>query len=183
MAPPKPRLTDWQPLSDTDPVPGDPQAVRDEIKHLNSVKDELNKQADRLKGIRDDDELRGKYATTLKEEAEVLEGQLRDLAKRYGRVVVPLGKWATELEQFQSEADTVCGRAAARQEELDAEDKAAKEKNPDPRRPTTRATRCAACAPTSPRCCTSGTPRATSGPARSAKPSTTTAWRTPRGTT
>ncbi|KLJ00207.1 hypothetical protein ABZ114_10300 [Streptomyces albidoflavus] len=132
MAPPKPRLTDWQPLSDTDPVPGDPQAVRDEIKHLNSVKDELNKQADRLKGIRDDDELRGKYATTLKEEAEVLEGQLRDVARRYGRVVVPLGKWATELEQFQSEADTVCGRAAARQEELDAEDKAAKEKNPDP---------------------------------------------------
>ncbi|OWA06434.1 hypothetical protein B9W68_18400 [Streptomyces sp. CS227] len=81
MAPPKPRLTDRQPLSDPDPAPRGPQAVRDEIKHLNSVKDELNKQADRLKGIRDDDELRGKYATTLKEEAEALEGRLRDVSR------------------------------------------------------------------------------------------------------
>ncbi|MFD5181803.1 hypothetical protein ACFWMQ_04030 [Streptomyces sp. NPDC058372] len=134
MAPPRTRRTDWQPLSDTDPVPGDPEAVRDEIKHLTNVREELDDQADRLKGIRDDDELRGKYATTLKEEAEVLEGQLRDVADRYGRVVVPLGKWADELEGFQTEADTICKNAATRQEEIEAEDKAPTDRESDPLR-------------------------------------------------
>ncbi|MFF4566008.1 hypothetical protein [Streptomyces sp. NPDC001435] len=122
----KPRPRDWHPLADSDPVPGDPEEIRDEVKHMVQVAENLRAQAKLLRGIKDDNELKGKYATKLREESEVLEKHLREVAGRYERVNGHLTNWADELEDFQSDADKVLANAKREQEELEA-DKAKKE--------------------------------------------------------
>ncbi|MFF7310286.1 putative T7SS-secreted protein [Streptomyces sp. NPDC008137] len=117
----KPRPRDWQPLVDSDPVPGDPEEIRDEVKHMKAVASSLRDQSDRLKAIKRDDELKGKYAAKLRDDSEVLEKHLREVASRYERVHVHLSNWANELEHYQGEADKVLDNAKRKQEELDTE--------------------------------------------------------------
>ncbi|MFE2276991.1 hypothetical protein ACFXAE_06935 [Streptomyces sp. NPDC059454] len=117
----KPRPRDWHPLADSDPVPGDPEEIRDEVTHMKSVATTLREQAGRLRDIKNDDELKGKYAGKLREESEVLEKHLREVASRYERVHVHLTKWANELEGFQTEAGKVLTSAKKEQEQLEAE--------------------------------------------------------------
>ncbi|CAL9475654.1 hypothetical protein SUDANB126_02946 [Streptomyces sp. enrichment culture] len=95
---------------------------------MKSVATTLRDQAERLRKIKNDDELKGKYAGKLREESEVLEKHLREVASRYERVHVHLTKWANELEGFQTEADKVLANAKKEQEQLDAE-KTKKESN------------------------------------------------------
>ncbi|MFF3460906.1 hypothetical protein [Streptomyces sp. NPDC002619] len=122
----KPRPRDWHPLADSDPVPGDPEEIRDEVKHMVSVAEKLRAQAKLLCGIKSDNELKGKYAGKLREESEVLEKHLREVAERYEHVHGHLTNWANELEDFQADADKVLANAKKEQEELEA-DKAKKE--------------------------------------------------------
>ncbi|MEU5596993.1 hypothetical protein [Streptomyces sp. NPDC020298] len=121
----KPRPRDWHPLADSDPVPGDPEEIRDEVKHMVGVAENLREQAKLLRGIKNDNELKGKYATKLRDESEVLEKHLREVAERYEHVHGHLSNWANELEDFQSDADKVLANAKKEQEELEA-DKAKK---------------------------------------------------------
>ncbi|QER84909.1 putative T7SS-secreted protein [Streptomyces tendae] len=117
----KPRPRDWHPLAESDPVPGDPEEIRDEVTHMKSVATTLRDQAERLRKIKNDDELKGKYAGKLRDESEVLEKHFREVASRYERVQVHLNKWATELEQFQEDADKILTTAKKEQERLKAE--------------------------------------------------------------
>ncbi|MDT9701756.1 putative T7SS-secreted protein [Streptomyces sp. P17] len=117
----KTRPKDWNPLADSDPVPGDAEEIRDEVKHMKGVASSLRDQASRLRQINDDNELKGKYAGKLREDSEVLEKHLREVASRYERVHVHLSNWANELEYYQGEADKVLANAKKAQEELDAE--------------------------------------------------------------
>ncbi|AQS68199.1 putative T7SS-secreted protein [Streptomyces pactum] len=117
----KPRPRDWHPLAETDPVPGDPAEIRDEVTHMKNVASSLRDQAGRLRDIKDDDELKGKYAGKLRDESEVLEKHLREVASRYERVHVHLTNWANELEEFQGTADKVLTNAKKEQEEVEAE--------------------------------------------------------------
>ncbi|MET8944629.1 hypothetical protein ABZX30_13860 [Streptomyces sp. NPDC004542] len=121
----KPRPRDWQPLADSDPVPGDPEEIRDEVKHMISVAENLRVQAKLLRGIKSDNELKGKYATKLRDESDVLEKHLCEVAERYEHVHGHLTHWANELEDFQSDADKVLADAKREQQELEA-DKAKK---------------------------------------------------------
>ncbi|MEU8348525.1 MULTISPECIES: DUF308 domain-containing protein [unclassified Streptomyces] len=121
MTPPRTRPRDWQPLAETDPVPGDPEEIRDEVKHMKGVAKSLRDQARLLRGIGDDNELKGKYATKLREESGVLEKHLREVAGRYERVHGHLTNWANDLEGFQKEADTVLSNAKKAHEEHEAE--------------------------------------------------------------
>ncbi|MFE9608310.1 hypothetical protein [Streptomyces sp. NPDC006012] len=125
----KPRPRDWHPLADSDPVPGDPEEIRDEVKHMISVAQSLRAQAKLLGEIKNDNELRGKYADKLREESQVLEKHLGEVAERYEHVHGHLTKWATELEELQSDADRVLTNAKKEQEEIEAE-KAKKESHP-----------------------------------------------------
>ncbi|MFD5181986.1 hypothetical protein ACFWMQ_04970 [Streptomyces sp. NPDC058372] len=127
------RRTDWQPLAESDPVPGDPEEIRDEVKHMKSVAESLRDQAKKLRGIGDDNELKGKFSEKLKEESGVLEKHLREVASRYERVHGHLTKWAGRLEELQDDADRVCGLAKKKQEEIDAE---AKKEQGDGKNPT-----------------------------------------------
>ncbi|MGP3951663.1 putative T7SS-secreted protein [Streptomyces sp. 7N604] len=115
------RPRDWQPLADSDPIPGDPEEIRSEVKHMKGVAQSLREQARLLRDVGDDNELRGKYAGKLREESEVLEKHLREVAGRYERVHGHLTNWANDLEDFQGEADRVLANAKKKQDEVDAD--------------------------------------------------------------
>lgn len=122
----KTRPRDWHPLAESDPVPGDPDEIRDEVKHMTGVATSLREQARMLRGIGDDNELKGKYAEKLRDESGTLEKHLREVAGRYERVHGHLTNWANDLEDFQTQADDVLRKAKQKQDEVDAE-KAKKE--------------------------------------------------------
>ncbi|MFE6481920.1 putative T7SS-secreted protein [Streptomyces sp. NPDC057757] len=115
------RPRDWHPLAESDPVPGDPEEIRDEVKHMTGVAASLREQARLLRGIGDDNELKGKYAEKLRSESGTLEKHLREVAGRYERVHGHLTNWADDLEEFQTQADDVLRKAKEKQDEVDAE--------------------------------------------------------------
>ncbi|GHB56097.1 hypothetical protein GCM10010377_54070 [Streptomyces viridiviolaceus] len=126
----KRRPVDWQPLCESDPVPGDPEEIRAEVKHMISVAEKLRDQAKNLKAISDEDTLKGKYVKRLREESGTLEKHMREVAGRYERVHGHLTKWSNELEDFQSDADKLLRQAKEKQEEVEA-DKAKKAASED----------------------------------------------------
>ncbi|MFF3344713.1 hypothetical protein [Streptomyces sp. NPDC002779] len=126
----KRRPVDWQPLCESDPVPGDPEEIRAEVKHMISVAKKLRDQAKNLKAISDEDTLKGKYVKRLREESGTLEKHMREVAGRYERVHGHLTKWSNELEDFQSDADKLLRQAKEKQEEVEA-DKAKKSASED----------------------------------------------------
>ncbi|MBC2907180.1 hypothetical protein H4N64_37845 [Streptomyces sp. PSKA01] len=121
---------DWQPLCESDPVPGDPEEIRAEVKHMISVATKLRDQAKNLKAISDDETLKGKYVKALRDESSTLEKHMREVAGRYERVHGHLTKWSNELEDFQSDADKLLRQAKEKQEEVEA-DKAKKAASED----------------------------------------------------
>ncbi|MFI8170220.1 hypothetical protein ACIGAN_28245 [Streptomyces sp. NPDC085931] len=121
----KRRPVDWQPLCDSDPVPGDPEEIRAEVKHMVSVAEKLREQAKNLKAISEEDTLKGKYVKRLREESSTLEKHMREVASRYERVHGHLTKWSNELEDFQSDADKLLRETKEKQDEVEA-DKAKK---------------------------------------------------------
>src|SRR6478735_8202230 len=99
------RPRDWTPLREGDPVPGDPDGVRRQVKHMKKIAEYLRTQAASLAAMADADNLKGKYAEKLSEDARGL-GRKLDLAEdRYREVKGHLGGWAEDLEEFQKRAD------------------------------------------------------------------------------
>ncbi|MFH9889092.1 hypothetical protein ACH4OQ_07890 [Streptomyces luteogriseus] len=119
----KRRPLDWQPLCDSDPVPGDPEEIRAEVKHMESVAKKLRDQAKNLQAISGEETLKGKYVKRLREESGTLEKHMREVASRYERVHGHLTTWSNELEDFQSDADKVLHQAKEKQGEIEAEKK------------------------------------------------------------
>ncbi|MFE0132457.1 hypothetical protein ACFWY6_12920 [Streptomyces sp. NPDC059037] len=117
----KRRPIDWQPLRDSDPVPGDPEEVRTEVRHMVGIAKKLRTQAKNLRAISNEDKLKGKYVKRLREDSGTLEKHMREVASRYERVHGHLTTWANELEDFQSDADGVLRQAKEKQDEIDAE--------------------------------------------------------------
>jgi hypothetical protein len=116
------RTRDWTPLADTDPVPGDPAAIRAEAAHMRRLAQGLRDQARELRAIAHTEGLRGKYATALRDNAADLESHLRQTAERYEHVRSHLTGWATELEDLQAESLAVLRRAHACAHDADAHD-------------------------------------------------------------
>jgi hypothetical protein len=108
-------------------VPGDAEEIRDEVTHMKNVASTLRDQASNLRKIKEDDELKGKYAGKLRDESEVLEKHLREVASRYERVHVHLSNWANDLVYYQGEADKVLANAKKEQEAIEAEKSQKKE--------------------------------------------------------
>ncbi|MFJ4409770.1 hypothetical protein [Streptomyces sp. NPDC088910] len=118
----RPRPRDWHPLTDTDPTPGDPESIRDEVAHMKHLAGMLRAEAADLKVIGTGDGLKGRYATKLRDEARELEVRLRETAGRYERVHGHLTAWAAELEAIQSDADRILRGARADAETAPPED-------------------------------------------------------------
>ncbi|TLS42018.1 hypothetical protein FE633_33480 [Streptomyces montanus] len=112
---------DWQPLCESDPVPGDPEEIRAEVRHMVSVAKKLRDQAKNLQALSNEDKLKGKYVKRLREDSSTLEKHMREVASRYERVHGHLTTWANELEDFQSDADRVLRQAKEKQDEVEAE--------------------------------------------------------------
>ncbi|MFD3836086.1 hypothetical protein ACFWWC_07460 [Streptomyces sp. NPDC058642] len=110
------RPVDWHPLAEKDPIPGDPQDIRDEVGRMKNLASTLRDQARILRKAADGEALKGKYADKIRDKSGDLEKHFRETAGRYERVVGDLGNWANELEDFQERADGVL-RAAKRADE------------------------------------------------------------------
>jgi hypothetical protein len=96
------RPHDWWPLADRDPVPGDPDAIRQEAASMRRFAQALRDQAGDLRAIAAGEGLKGKYADALRDNASELEFHLRQTAERYEHVYGHLTSWAGELEDFQA---------------------------------------------------------------------------------
>ncbi|MEV8319706.1 hypothetical protein AB0Q95_36660 [Streptomyces sp. NPDC059900] len=117
----KRRPVDWEPLCETDPVPGAPEEIREEVRHMVSVAEKLRKQAGNLKAISDEDKLKGKYVQRLREDSGTLEKHMREVASRYERVHGHLTKWANKLEDHQDDADRILREAKEKHAEVERE--------------------------------------------------------------
>jgi hypothetical protein len=117
------RPVDWHPLAEKDPIPGDPEDIRDEVRRMKDLASTLRDQAAILRKAADGDALQGKYADKIREKSGDLEKRFRETAARYERVVGDLGNWANDLEGFQKRADDVLRAAKQADEEHAAEAK------------------------------------------------------------
>mgnify|MGYP001233476470 CR=1 FL=1 len=117
------RPADWHPLRESDPVPGDPVEVREQVKHMKKIAEYLRTQAEALTAMADADNLKGKYADELAENARGL-GRKLDLAEdRYREVKGHLSNWADELEDFQKRADKALHDAQEAQRTIESRSK------------------------------------------------------------
>ncbi|MER7398440.1 putative T7SS-secreted protein [Streptomyces sp. NPDC000151] len=123
MAPGKGRRrpVDWHPLAEKDPVPGDPEDIRDEVRKMKDLASTLRDQARILRKVDDGDALKGKYADKIREKSGELEKHFRETAARYERVVGDLGNWANDLEGYQERADGILKAAKQADEHHAAE--------------------------------------------------------------
>lgn len=114
------RPSDWSPLAAADPVPGDPEGIREEVTHMKGIAKKLREQAAAMVAIADSDGLKGKYAEELGEKARGLSKRL-DLAEdRYREVKGHLDDWADDMETAQKKADQALREAQEAQRVLDA---------------------------------------------------------------
>ncbi|MFB6844827.1 putative T7SS-secreted protein [Streptomyces sp. NPDC056373] len=114
------RPTDWSPLAKADPVPGEPDGIRDEVTHMKKIAKKLRDQAAAMQAIADSDGLKGKYADKIGEKARGLSKRL-DLAEdRYREVKGHLDDWADDMETAQKKADRALQDAKDAQRTLDA---------------------------------------------------------------
>lgn len=113
------RPADWAPLTEADPVPGDPEGLRGEVEHMKAVAKKLRTQAADMEAIANSDGLKGKYADELGEKARGL-GRKLDLAEdRYREVKGHLGGWADDMESAQKRADRALDQAKDAQRIID----------------------------------------------------------------
>ena len=111
------RPTDWAPLADRDPIPGDPDRVRAEAKRLGAVADEIAGQVTQLKSIAAADGLEGDYVQTLTDGATKLSDSLSKVTGRYREVSGALVTYVPLLEAAQSESLRIRERAQAAEAE------------------------------------------------------------------
>ncbi|MEU1268157.1 putative T7SS-secreted protein [Streptomyces sp. NPDC005799] len=114
------RPTDWAPLAEADPVPGDPEGIRREVTHMKKVAEKLRTQAAAMQAIADCDGLKGKYADELGDKARGLGRRLNLAEHRYRKVIGQLSDWADDLETAQRKADRALDEAKDAQHVIDA---------------------------------------------------------------
>ncbi|WP_306335009.1 hypothetical protein [Streptomyces sp. KL118A] len=121
------RPADWSPIAESDPTPGDPVAVRAEAKRLANIADTLSRQVEKLRQLGDDDNIKGKYAKSLKEESDELAGRFEKTKGRYEKVSGHLNTWADELAHAQELAKKARDKAQADEKNEDTVKEAKKD--------------------------------------------------------
>jgi hypothetical protein len=92
----------WQPLGyDTDPVPGDTEAIAAQVWYLRSVARTMQDQVSQLKKIASNDTEVGQHANKIRSAASSLATSLQTLETRYTNVSAQLDGWIDPLEQAQ----------------------------------------------------------------------------------
>ncbi|MFI8927922.1 hypothetical protein ACIG3E_09640 [Streptomyces sp. NPDC053474] len=121
------RPVDWSPLAESDPTPGDPEAIRTEAKRLSSIAETLARQVTKLRQLGSDDNIEGKYANSLRDEADDLGGRLDKTRGRYEKVSGRLRTWADKMEHAQELADKARKKAQADEKDEGAVEAAKKQ--------------------------------------------------------
>jgi hypothetical protein len=98
------RATQWQPLCEADPTPGEADEVDRAGRRYASMADEIDGQVRRLKDIVDGT-LQGGYVQSLTAAADGLKDELGKTSGRYREVGGALQQWAPQLSDFQDEAE------------------------------------------------------------------------------
>jgi hypothetical protein len=97
------RPYDWSPLGlDSDPVPGDSEAVSAESRRLGQTAQDLRTQITMLQKIASDSTLKGQYAGTLRAHAQQLSQDLGKVVTRYESVADATGQWSGDLAAAQA---------------------------------------------------------------------------------
>lgn len=93
----------WRPLGvDSDPVPGDPQAISAEAAHLASIAQTITGHVAAMRKIANDNAEQGQHAEKIRAVAQRTAASLQAVATRYARVSSALSGWGPELEQAQT---------------------------------------------------------------------------------
>ena len=113
------RPYDWSALGlDTDPVPGNPEAVTAESRRLGQTAQELRSQITTLQQIANDTTLKGRYAGTLRAHAQQLSQDLDKVATRYETVAGATGEWSGNLAEAQATSLAALSAAQGPYEQL-----------------------------------------------------------------
>ena len=99
------RPTDWSPLADSDPVPGDPQRISEQAARLASAAQQIQGQVSQLRAIEaGQSEERGLHVDKLKSASADVAGSLEQVVGRYQKTSSALSAWIPELEYAQSQS-------------------------------------------------------------------------------
>ena len=97
------RPLDWSPLAESDPIGGDPYAVRTEATYYSGLATEIGDQVARLRQIAGMEDLSGKAVDKLRSAAGELADKLNRTVGRVETVGSQLTAWVPHLEHAQSE--------------------------------------------------------------------------------
>jgi hypothetical protein len=113
------RPYDWSPLGlDSDPVPGSPETVSAESRHLGQTAQELRTQITMLQQIAGDATLKGQYAGTLRAHAQQLSQDLGKVATRYESAADATDEWSGNLAEAQAASLSALRAAESPYEQL-----------------------------------------------------------------
>ncbi|MGH3886006.1 MAG: putative T7SS-secreted protein, partial [Pseudonocardiaceae bacterium] len=109
------RPSDWSPLADDDPVPGDPDEIERVAKSLTDMAEEITRQAANLRRLSSAEGWDADAGRTFADSAGDLAGQLDQAQGRYATAGAALKGYAPELRHAQSVADAALTDAKAAQ--------------------------------------------------------------------
>ena len=109
----------WFPLAGSDPVPGDPAAVRTAGERYKSVADTIASSAASLTAIADVGTTTSDAVDAIRETADKVAGQITTARDRYAAVGSALVTYASQLEQAQQESMSVLTTAQSAQIAVD----------------------------------------------------------------
>jgi hypothetical protein len=106
------RYYDWSPAGySTDPIPGDPQVLRDEAAKFKSVAESITEAATNLRNIADHQDATGEFVEEFSKQADEVADRIIKAEIKYTGLADALREYAGPLEQFQADSVTILNRA------------------------------------------------------------------------
>jgi len=106
------RYYDWSPAGySTDPIPGDPQVLRDEAAKFKSVAESITEAATNLRNIANTGDASGEFVEEFATQANEVADRISKAEIKYTGLADALREYAGPLEQFQTDSVTILNRA------------------------------------------------------------------------
>ena len=106
------RHYDWSPVGySSDPIPGDPQVLRDEATKFKAVAESITEAATNLRNIANTKDESGEFVEEFSKQAKEVASRISKAEIRYTGLADALREYADPLEQFQLDSVTILNRA------------------------------------------------------------------------
>ena len=112
-------MTDWAPLADRDPIPGDPNGVAGLAHRISADAESIRAQLARLEAVNSDEFWSGTAAEGFRKRQKELPELLNHVVTRFERVSAALSSYCPGLGEAQSMARTALARAKEAQYDID----------------------------------------------------------------